>query len=144
MDNKSQAAVHAIHAVILIEYSESLNSFINACKYACKACELDPKTPQWFHINALVMAAQRQFVLTHKLEIANIGALYSYEELCPTENDINLAIRQAVLCLDGKRTCSVHSLVLTALNQFSPMEIQPLPNTLPVIKPINSKYVVRL
>lgn len=144
MDNKTQAAVHAIHAVILIEYGESLDSFINACKYACRACELDPKTSHWFHINSLVLAVQRQFVLTHKSEIANIGSLYSYEELCPTENEINLAIRRAVLSSDGNHTCSIYSLVLTTLNQFTPLEIQPSLYTLPITKPIKFEYIVRL
>jgi len=138
MDKRSQAAIHAIHAIILIEYGESFNSFVNACKYTYKACELDPKISQWFHINSLVLAAQRHFA--HNLKKNDIGSFCSYKKLCSTENEINLAIRRAVLSSYGKHTSSIHSLVLSTLNHFTPPNIQPLA----VIKPINYKYTVSL
>lgn len=110
MDNKSKAAVHAIHAVILIEYSKSINCFKNASKYAKKACELDPETSHWFHIYTLVLIAQRQSVHT--------------ENLCITEKEIHLAIQQAVMFSDGKNTCSINSLISTVLNKFVAIDYQ--------------------
>lgn len=110
MDNKSKAAVHAIHAVILIEYSKSINCFKNACKYAKKACELDPETSHWFHIYTLVLIAQRQSALT--------------KNLCTTDNEIHLAIHQAVMFSDGKSTYSINSLISTVLNTFVQSDYQ--------------------
>lgn len=132
MDDKSKAAVHAIHAVILIEYSENLNSFLNACKYANKAIELDQKSSHWIHIKSLVLAAQKHYALEQKLKTKN-------DEL---ENEINLAIRRAVISSDGNCTRSVTSLALTALNQFLANGFQ-MTYALPLLKTDNSKYIVR-
>lgn len=124
MDNKSKAAVHAIHAVILVEYSQNLNCFKNACEYAKRACELDPETSHWFHIYSLVLIAQRQSVHAHNLY--------------PTENEIQLAIQRAVMFSDEKSTCSINSLILTYLNQFVASNCQ---MALSVSKTVNSDIV---
>lgn len=133
MDDKSKAAVHAIHAVILFEYGENIDSFLNACKYGNKAIELDQKSSHWIHIKSLVLVAQKHYTLKQKLKTKN-------NEL---ENEINLAIRLAVISSDGKCTRSVTSLALTALNQFLANGFQKT-YALPLLKTDNSKYKVSI
>lgn len=112
MDNKSKAAIYAIHAAILIEYGENLDYFENACEYAKKACILDPETSQWFHIYSFVLIAQRQFLHTKDKTFLHLNKLYL------TEDEIILAIKKAIISSPKKSSCCVNSLVLTTLNQF--------------------------
>lgn len=142
MDNKSKAAVYAIRAALLTEYGKSLECFKNASKYAKKACELDPKTSYWLHIYLLVLTAQRQFVYTHELYSTEIKLLQK-NNLCPTENEINLAIQRAVNFSDAKNTSSVNLLVISTLNELLANEFQVAQNGLPVFKTVNSEYTVR-
>jgi len=142
MDNKSKAAVHIIRAAILVEYGRSLECFKNASKYAKEACELDPKTSHWFHIYSLVLTAQRQFVYRHKL-YSTERLLLQKNALCPTENEVNSAIQQAISSSDGKNTYSVNLLVLTSLNELLENEFQVAQNGLPVFKTDDSEYIVR-
>lgn len=142
MDDKSKAVVYAIHAAVLIEYSESYDCFENACKYAKKACELDPDNYHWYHIYSLVLIAQRQFVHTHELYTKE-RLFFHTNKMCPSENEINLAIQQAFMFSDGKNTCSVNSLVLANLNQFLANENLMTPNKSLVLKTINSINIVR-
>ncbi|KAL4120061.1 hypothetical protein QTP88_012804 [Uroleucon formosanum] len=140
MDNKSKAAVYTIRAVILVEYGRSLECFKNASKYAKEACTLDPKTSHWFHIYSLVLIAQRQFVYTHEL-YSTERLLLQKNGLCPTENEINLAIQQAISSSNGKNTYSVNLLVLTSLNELLKNELQVEQNGLPVFKTDDSEYI---
>jgi len=142
MNNKSKAALFAIRASILIEYGRSLECFKNASKYAKEACELDPKTSHWFHIYSLVLTAQRQFVYTHEL-YSTETLLLQKNMLCPTENEINLAIQRAVSSSDGKNTYSVNLLVLTSLNELLANEFQVAQKGLPIFKADDSEYIVR-
>lgn len=142
MDNKSKAAVYAIRAAILVEYGNSLECFKSASKYAKEACELDPKTSHWFHIYLLVLTAQRQFVYTHKL-YSTERLMLQKNALCPTENEINLALKQATSSSDGRNTYSVNLLVLTFLNELLDNEFQVAQNGLPVFKTDDSEYIVR-
>lgn len=142
MDNKSKAAVYATRAAILIEYGKSLECFKNASKYAKEACELDPTTSHWFHIYSLVLTAQRQFVYTHEL-YSTERLLLQKNALCPTENQINFAIQQAISSSDGNNTYSINLLVLTSLNELMDNEFQVAQNGLPVIKTDDSEYIVR-
>lgn len=133
MNNKTKAAVYAIRAIILIEYSEDLDFFKNACQYADDACALDPKTSHWFHIYALVLIAQRQFLIVHKIR-------YTTDELRTIENEIHLAIRRAVMSLDIEHTHSLDSL----FNQLLTNIVQRNQNGATVLKTtVNSKYNVR-
>lgn len=142
MDNKSKAVVYAIHAAVLIEYGESHDCFKNACIYAKKACELDPETYHWFHIYSLILIIQRQFVHTHELYTRK-RLLFHTNKMCPSENEINLAIQQAFMFSNGKSTCSINSFVLANLNQFSTKENQMTLNRSIVLKTINSINIVR-
>lgn len=142
MDTKSKAAVYAVRAVILIEYGENLNYFKNACKYAYKACELDPDTSHWFHIYSLVLIAQRQFIHSQALYKTKNQLLYTNDE-CPTEKKINLAIQRAIIYSEEKCTYSVDSFLLTTLSQYLADEIQLALNGLQFLKTSNPKYVVR-
>lgn len=133
MSNKTKASVYAIRAIILIEYSEDLDYFKNACQYADDACALDPKTSHWFHIYAYVLIAQRQFLIVHKTR-------YTTDKLRTIENEIHLAIRRAVMSLDMKHTHSLDSL----FNQLLTNIIQTNLNESTVLKQtVNSKYNVR-
>lgn len=133
MNNKTKAAVYAIRAIILIEYGEDLDYFKNACQYADDACALDPKTSHWFHIYALVLIAQRQFLIFYKIR-------YTADKLHPIENEIHLAIRRAVMSLDIKHTHSLDSL----FNQLLTNIVQRNLNVPTVLKQtVNSKYNVR-
>lgn len=140
MNNKSKAALIAIRAAILIEYGRSLECFKNASKYAKEACELDPKTSHWFHIYSLVLTAQRQFVYTHEL-YSTERLLLQKNMLCPTENEINLAIQRAVSSSDGKNTYCVNLLVLTSLNELLANEFQVAQKGLPIFKADDSEYI---
>lgn len=133
MNNKTKAAVYAIRAIIFIEYSEDLDYFKNACQYADEACALDPKTSHWFHIYALVLIAQRQFVIIHKIR-------YTTDKLHTIENEIHLAIRRAIMSLDIKHTHSLDSLFNQLLTNIVPRN----QNRSTVFKKtVNSKYNVR-
>lgn len=138
MDDKSKAAVHAIHAAILIEYGDDLDCFKNACEYAQKACILDPETSHWFHIYSLVLIAQRQFIHTLKYTIDKSFLLTS--KLDPAENEIRLTIQKAVTYSGIKSTCYVNSFALTTLNQFFAHEFQVESDKIPALK----KDIVRL
>jgi len=142
MNNKSKAALYAIRAAILIEYGKSLECFKNASKYAKEACELDPKTSHWFHIYSLVLTAQRQFVHTHDL-YSTERLLLQKNALCPTENEINLAIQQAISSCDGKNTYSVNLLVLISLNELLANEFPVAQKGLPIYQANDSEYIVR-
>lgn len=129
MENTSKAVIHAVRAIILIEYGENLDYFKNACQYAKKSCELDPKTSYWFHIYSFVLMAKRQFINIHKIK-------YTTEKLRTIENEIHLAIQRAVTILDIKRTLPINSLFSQFLRKV---------NELPVLKKNdNLKYNVRL
>lgn len=69
LTNKSKAAVHAIHAAILIEYDESVSSYEKACDFAKKACDLDPITCDWYNIYSLVLISQQEY-LTNEFQMA--------------------------------------------------------------------------
>ncbi|XP_060853539.1 uncharacterized protein LOC132931653 [Rhopalosiphum padi] len=140
MNNKSKAALYAIRAAILIEYGKSLECFKNASKYAKEACELDPKTSHWFHIYSLVLTAQRQFVHTHDL-YSTERLLLQKNALCPTENEINLAIQQAISSCDGKNTYSVNLLVLISLNELLANEFPVAQKGLPIYQANDSEYI---
>lgn len=117
MDNISKAAVHAIHAIILIEFAENLDSFKDACKYADKACTLDPKTYYWYHIYSLVLIAQKHF------EIHQSG--HSTDKLCKIEKEIRLSIRRAiVITLDVRHIYPVYLILITTLNKFLAFKFQ--------------------
>ncbi|XP_015378538.1 PREDICTED: uncharacterized protein LOC107172754 [Diuraphis noxia] len=142
MDNKSKAAVYAIRAAILVEYGKSLECFKNASKYAKEACELDSKTSHWFHIYSLALIAQRQFVYTHEL-YSTERLMLQKNALCPTENEVNLAVQQSINSSDGKNTYSINLLVLTSLNELLVDEFQVAQNGLPVFKTDDSEFIVR-
>lgn len=142
MDNKSKAAVHAIRAAILIEYGVNPDYYKNACKYAKLAIELDSATSHWFHIYALVLTTQREFLRSHELFTTERQFLRT-NELCSTENEINLAIQQAIMSSTVDNTCSLNSLVLTVLNQFIKNEFQMILNGLSGFKTVHSKDMVR-
>ncbi|VVC32848.1 Hypothetical protein CINCED_3A017811 [Cinara cedri] len=89
MESKSRAAVYAVRASVLIEYSRNSACLKKASGYAKKACDLDPNTSYWFYLYSLSLTALRQFVHTVKSN--------------PTENEKN-SIQQAIALSDGKIT----------------------------------------
>lgn len=89
MDPKSRASVHAIRAIVLIEYGGNALYFKKACDCAKKACDLDPNTPHWFYIYSLVLTAQRHFLHSIKSN--------------PSEIEI-IAIQKAIELSDGRNT----------------------------------------
>lgn len=98
MDSKSRASVHAIRAAVLIEYGGNIIYIKKACEMAKKACDLDPKTSEWFYIYSLALTAHRHFLLPYKS--------------IPTENELN-TIHQAILLSNGKNTLfNYHKMVL--------------------------------
>lgn len=142
MDNKSKAAVHAIHAAILIEYGDNSNYYKKACKYAKKAYELDSKTSHWFHVYALTLIIQREFLHSHNL-YAFEKPLLNINEMCQTKNEINLAIQKAVMSSNDDSICSLNSLVLTVLNQFMTNKFKMELDGLYGFKTVNSIDMVR-
>lgn len=66
MNDRSKAVVHAIHAAVLLEYSDSEDCFMEANECAETACNLDPTFSYWFYLHSLVLTAQRQFLYTKK------------------------------------------------------------------------------
>lgn len=108
MDSKPRAAVHSVRAAILTEYGGICLK--KACEYAKKACDLDPKTANWFYIYSLSLTAQRRF-------------LHSYKSCpsCPAENEID-SIQQAVMLSEEKNPLFIfHKTVIfkdIAMNNF--------------------------
>lgn len=143
MDNKSKAAVHAIHAAILIEYGENPNCFKSACKYAEKAFELDSETSHWFHVYALMLITQKQFLCSHNLYDTEEPSL-KINEMCQTKNVIDLAIQKAIMSSNDDSISSLSSLVLTVLNQFMSTKFKMELNGLSGFKTVNLKDMVRL
>lgn len=142
MDNKSKAAVHAIHAAILIEYGENLNCYKNACKYVKKAFELDSKTSHWSHVYALVLITQREFLRSHNLYVVE-KPLLKTNEMCLTKNVIDLAIQKAIMSSNDDSISSLSSLILTVLNQFMTNKFKMELNGLSGFKTVNLKSMVR-
>lgn len=66
MNHESEAAIQAIQAAVLLEYSDSKDCFMEANECAQKACDLDPTCSYWFYLHSLVLTAQRQFIFTTK------------------------------------------------------------------------------
>lgn len=98
MDSKSRAAVYAVRAAILIEYSGNPVYLKKAIDSAKKACDLDPSVPYWFYIHSLSLTAYRHFLLTHKSK--------------PSDSEIN-SIQQAILLSDGDDTnFNYHRMIL--------------------------------
>lgn len=92
---------------MLTEYGRNASSYKKACYLANKACILDPYSPHWFYIYAIVLSAQRKFLLTYKSS--------------STENEIN-AIQHAIMLSDGKNTVfNYHRMLLdrdTAIRNY--------------------------
>lgn len=134
MRNTSKAVVHAIRAIVLIEYGESLDDFKIACQFAKKSCELDTKTSYWFHIYSLVLMAKRQFISNNKIK-------YPAEKLHSIENEIQMAIQQAVMIFDEKHTRPINTL----FSHFWTAKYPKKGYKMPVLKKNdNFKYNVRL
>lgn len=66
MDHRSEAAIHAIQAAVLLEYRNDKVGLIKANQCAKIACDLDPTCSYWFYIHSLVLTAQRQLLFTKK------------------------------------------------------------------------------
>jgi len=107
MNNESKAAVHAIQAAVLIEYSNHEDSFNKAIECAKIACDLNPINCYWFYLYSLVLTAQRNFLQTYK----------SY----PTETEKN-AIQKAIELSDIQNiNIMYHEIMLfknTVLHKF--------------------------
>lgn len=81
MNQHSKAAVHAVKAAVLIEYSKNENDFEKAIESIKIACDLNPTNAYWFYLHSIVLRAHRHFMHTYRSS--------------PTENEKN-AIQQAI------------------------------------------------